>query len=77
MAQGNQAADLAAKRAAVQNNDLKGVASLVPQSNVPKILSYTEGKGLQAKSEGFQEKYAMIPKLKNPFSSWKTPVEFD
>ena len=55
MAQGNQAANQAAKRAALQNNDLKGVATLVPQTNLPEIPSYTEGDTLKAKSEGFQE----------------------
>ena len=55
MAQGNQAADQAAKRAALQNNDLIGVATLVPQTNLPETPSYTEGETLNAKSEGFQE----------------------
>ena len=35
VAQGNQAADQAAKRAALQNHDLIGVATLVPQTNLP------------------------------------------
>ena len=34
VARGNQAADQAAKRAALQNNDLIGVATLVPQTNL-------------------------------------------
>ena len=55
MAKGNQSVDLAAKRAAIQNNDLIGVADLVPQNNVPQIPSYTESETLQAKSDGFQE----------------------
>ena len=55
MARGNQAADQAAKRAALQNNDLIGVATLVPQTNLPEIPSYTEGEILKAKSKGFQE----------------------
>ena len=55
MARGNQAADEAAKREALQNNDLIGVATLVPQPNLPEIPSYTEGENLKAKSEGFQE----------------------
>ena len=55
MARGNQAADQAAKRAALQNNDLVGVATLVPQSNLPETPSYTEGETLKAKSKGFQE----------------------
>ena len=55
VAQGNQAADQAARRAALQNNDLIGVATLVPQTNLPETPSYTEGETLKAKSEGFQE----------------------
>ena len=55
VAQGNQAADQAAKRAALQNNDLIGVATLVPQTNLPETPSYTEGETLKATSEGFQE----------------------
>ena len=55
MARGNQAADQAPKRAAVQNNDLIGVATLVPQTNLPETPSYTEGETLKVKSEGFQE----------------------
>ena len=57
MARGNQAADQAAKRAALQNHDLIGVATLVPQTNLPKIPSYTEGETLKSKSEGFQENH--------------------
>ena len=55
MAQGNHAADQAAKRAALQNNDLIGVATLFPLTNLPETPSYTEGETLKAKSEGFQE----------------------
>ena len=40
VARGNQAADQAAKRAALQNNDVIGVATLVPQTNLPEIPSY-------------------------------------
>ena len=57
MAQGNQAADQAAKRAALQNDDLIGVATLAPQTDLPETPSYIEGGTLQAKSEGFQEDY--------------------
>ena len=42
-------------RAALQNNDLIGVATFVPQTNFLEILSYTEGETLKAKSEGFQD----------------------
>ena len=55
VARGNQAADQASKRATLQNHDLIGVATLVPQTNLPKTPSYTEGETLKAKSEGFQE----------------------
>ena len=53
VARGNQA-DQAAKRAALQNNDLIGVATLVPQANLPETPSHTEGETLKAKSKGFQ-----------------------
>ena len=55
MARRNQATDQAAKRAALQNYDLIGIAILVPQINLPETPSYTEGETLKAKSEGFQE----------------------
>ena len=55
--QGNQAANQAAKRAALQISVLIGVATLVPQSNLPETPSYTEGETTKTKSEGFQEKY--------------------
>ena len=53
VARRNRAADQAAKRAALQN--LIGVATLVPQTNLPETPSYTEGETLKAKSEGFQD----------------------
>ena len=53
VARGNQATDQAAKRAALQNHDLIGVSTLVPQTNLPETPSYTEGETLKAKSEGF------------------------
>ena len=58
MAQGNHAADQAAKRAAVQNSDLIGVATLGLQTNLPQTNlppSFAEGETLKAKSEGFHE----------------------
>ena len=54
MARGNRAADQAAKRAALQNNDLIVLTTLVPQTNLPETPFYTEGETLKAKSEGFQ-----------------------
>ena len=47
--------DQAAKRAALQNHDLIGVATLVPQTNLAEIPSYTEFETLKVKSEGFQD----------------------
>ena len=55
VARGNQAADQAAKREALQNSDLIGVATLGPHTNLPEKPSYTEGESLKAKSEGFQD----------------------
>ena len=55
VARGNQAADQAAKRAALQNRDLIGVATLGPQTSLPETPSYTDGETLKAKSEGFQK----------------------
>ena len=57
VAWGNQAADQAAKRGALQNKDLIGVATLGPQTDLAETPSYTEGETLKAKSEGFQEDY--------------------
>ena len=54
MALANQAVDQAAMRAALQSNDLIGVATLVPQTNLPETPSYTEDETLKAESEGFQ-----------------------
>ena len=48
VARGNQAAGQAAKRAAPQNNAPVGVATLVPQTNLPETPSYTEGETLKA-----------------------------
>ena len=55
VARGNQAAAQAAKRAALQNHNIIGIATLVPQTNLPETPSYTEGETLKAKSEGFQD----------------------
>ena len=52
---GNQAANQAAKRAALQNIDPIEVATLVPQTNLPGTPSYMKGKTLKAESEVFQE----------------------
>ena len=55
VARRNQAADQGAKRATLQNNALIGVATLVPQTNLPETPSYPEGETLKAQSEGFQD----------------------
>ena len=55
VARGNQAADQGAKTAALQNNDLIGVATLFLQTNLPETPSYIEGETLKVKSESFQE----------------------
>ena len=67
MARGNQAADQAAKRTALQNHDLIRVATLVPQTNFPEIPSYTEGETLKAKIEGFQEDHMGWFQKEGPF----------
>ena len=51
----HEGTDQAARRAALQNHDLIGVATIVPQTNLPGNPSYTEGETLKAKCEGFQE----------------------
>ena len=80
MARGNQAADQAARRAALQNHDLIGIATLVPQANLPETPSYTEGETLKAKREGFQEDHMGGSKRRDSFfcletsnESWLTP----
>ena len=75
MAPGSQGADQAAKRAALQNHDLIGVATLVPQTNLPETPSYTEGETLKTKNEGFQDLMGVVPKGGTPFSAWKAPME--
>ena len=80
MARGNQVADQAAERAAVQNNDLIGFATLVPQTNLLETPSYTEGETLKAMSEGFQEDHMGCSKRRDSLfclgtsnGSWLTP----
>ena len=80
MSQGNRADDQAARRAALQNNDLIEVATSVPQTNLQETPSYTEGETLKSKSEGFQEDHMgwfhkegllFLPGTSN--GSWLTP----
>ena len=51
------------------------MATLVPQTNLPETLSYTEGENLKAKSEGFQDYMGVVPKGGTPFSVWEPPLE--
>ena len=55
VAQGNQTAAQAAKRVALQKNDLTEVVTLIPQTNLPETPSYIEVKTLKIKSEQFQD----------------------
>ena len=55
VARGNQAADQAARRVALPIHDLIGVATLVPQTNLPETPSYSEGETLKAMSKCFQK----------------------
>ena len=80
MSQGNRADDQAARRAALQNHDLKGIVTIVPQTSLPGTPSYTEGETLKAKSEDFQEDYMGCFQKEGLFSclgtsngSWLTP----
>ena len=80
MARGNQAADQAAKRAALQNNNLTEVATLVLQTNLLETPSYTEGQTLTAKSQDFQEDHMGASKRRDSFfclgasnGCWLTP----
>ena len=76
VARGNQASDQAAKRTALQNNDLIEVATLVPQTNLPEVPSYTEGETLKAKGWGRSRRsYGVVPKGGTPFSAWEPPME--
>ena len=58
-----------------QNNDLIGIDTSVPQTNLPETPSYTEGETLKAKSEGFQDHMGWFQKEGLPFSAWEPPVE--
>ena len=75
VARENQAADQAARRAALQNHDLIGVATLVPQTNLPETPSYTEGEALKAKSAGFQEIIWSGSKRRDSFLCLEPPME--
>ena len=55
VAQGNQAADQAAKRAALQNNGLIGVATLGPQTNLQKLLHILKVRLLKLRVRAFKK----------------------
>ena len=80
MAQGNQAADQAAKRAAVQNNDLIGVATLVPQIICQKLLHILKVRLLKLRVRAFKKIMWGGSKRRDSFlcletsnGSWLTP----
>ena len=80
MAQGNQAADQAAKRAAVQNNDLIGVATLVPQIICQKLLHILKVRFLKLRARAFKKIIWGGSKRRDSFfclgtssGSWLTP----
>ena len=75
MARGSQAADQAAKRAALQTNDLIKVTTLVPHSSLSDTPSYTEGEALKAKSAGFQEIIWSGSKRRDSFLCLEPPME--
>ena len=75
MARRNQAADQAARRAALQNNDLIGVATLVPQTNLPETPTYIYSETLKAKIESFQEDHMGWFQKEGLFSAWEPPME--
>ena len=63
-------------KAVLHNHDQIGVATLVPQTDLPETPSCTECETLKAKSEGFQEDhYGVVAQEGTPFSAWKPPVE--
>ena len=74
MARGNQAADQAARRAALQNHDLIGIATLVPQTTLPETSSYTEGEILKLKVRAFKKIIWGGPKRRDS-SVWESPME--
>ena len=80
VAQGKQVADQATERTALQNNDLIGVATLVPQANLPETPSYTEGEALKLRVRAFKKITWGGSKRKDSFfclgtsnGSWLTP----
>jgi len=78
--QGNKAANQAAKRAALQNNDLIGLATLVPQTNLPETPSYSESETPKIRVRAFKKIIWGGSKKRDSFfflgisnGSWLTP----
>ena len=74
MTRGNQAADQTAKKTTLQTQDLIGVSTLVPQTNLQETPSHTEGETLKAKSEGFQDHMRWFHEM-DSFFAWESPME--
>ena len=55
VARGSQAANQAAKRATLQNHDLIGVATLVPQTNLPETPSLLKVRLLKLRVRAFKK----------------------
>ena len=75
MARGNQAADQAARRAALQNHDLIGVATLVPHTNLLETLHILRVRLLNLRVRAFKIIWGVVPKGGTPFSAWELPME--
>ena len=75
MARRNQAADQAAKRAALQNFDLIGVATLGPQTNLQKLLHILKVRLLKLRVRAFKKMLWVVPEVGTPFSAWEPPME--
>ena len=75
VARGNQAADQAARRAALQNNDLRGVTTLVLLINLPEIPHILKVRLLKLRVRAFKIIWGVVPKGGTPFSAWELPME--
>ena len=74
---GNQAADQAAKKAALQNNDLIGVATLFHRLICQKLLHILKVRVLKLRVKAFKRSYGVVPKGETPFSAWEPTIEVD
>ena len=79
VARGNQANDQRARRAALQNNDLIGVATLVPQTNLSETPSYMRVRLLKLRIRAFKiiwdgsKRRDSLFCLESSNGSWLTP----